>query len=241
MRVWAWFVFLAGCAAVEPVAQVSSEPGTSEARDDEKRAAYERTVAITNATNACVSAWSLEECDRIAGKKECRAECQAQMDAMGRTLRVQASVCKAHVDSTTPEPLRCELVKPTSLNDAGWERYQRTCDAICLEAWDAAAEGRKARAERIAEDLRANEEQQRRTLNIERAQREEEEERRKKRQQQDAAAAKARESNPVTPQPDKPAPVRTCGDRVQCCDGTCSPTCRDAHRGCCSHHGGVCG
>ena len=28
---------------------------------------------------------------------------------------------------------------------------------------------------------------------------------------------------------------------VQCCDGTCSPTCAYVHRGCCSHHGGVCG
>lgn len=32
---------------------------------------------------------------------------------------------------------------------------------------------------------------------------------------------------------------RTCA--VQCCDGTCSPTCQYVHRGCCSHHGGVCG
>lgn len=31
----------------------------------------------------------------------------------------------------------------------------------------------------------------------------------------------------------------SCG--VRCCDGSCSPTCSYAHRGCCSHHGGVCG
>ncbi len=29
--------------------------------------------------------------------------------------------------------------------------------------------------------------------------------------------------------------------RVCCCDGTISPTCTYVHRGCCSHHGGVCG
>lgn len=28
---------------------------------------------------------------------------------------------------------------------------------------------------------------------------------------------------------------------VRCCDGSCSPTCSYVHRGCCSHHGGVCG
>ncbi|MDC0750005.1 hypothetical protein [Polyangium mundeleinium] len=28
--------------------------------------------------------------------------------------------------------------------------------------------------------------------------------------------------------------------RVCCCDGTVSPTCTTVHRGCCSHHGGVC-
>lgn len=27
---------------------------------------------------------------------------------------------------------------------------------------------------------------------------------------------------------------------VRCCDGTISPTCVTVHRGCCSHHGGVC-
>jgi len=33
------------------------------------------------------------------------------------------------------------------------------------------------------------------------------------------------------------------GERLQCCDGTLSPSCMCAgsHRGCCSHHGGVCG
>lgn len=28
---------------------------------------------------------------------------------------------------------------------------------------------------------------------------------------------------------------------VMCCDGTESPTCTVKKRGCCSHHGGVCG
>lgn len=37
-----------------------------------------------------------------------------------------------------------------------------------------------------------------------------------------------------------PAPPSTCSRTVQCCDGTCSPTCTTVHRGCCSHHGGVC-
>jgi hypothetical protein len=35
-----------------------------------------------------------------------------------------------------------------------------------------------------------------------------------------------------------------CGGRVLCCDGTCSPSCgvnRGSFRGCCSHHGGICG
>ncbi len=33
-------------------------------------------------------------------------------------------------------------------------------------------------------------------------------------------------------------PRRSCA--VQCCDGTCSPSCAYVHSGCCSHHGGVC-
>jgi hypothetical protein len=37
-------------------------------------------------------------------------------------------------------------------------------------------------------------------------------------------------------------PAESDGDQhVMCCDGTRSPTCVTRHRGCCSHHGGVCG
>lgn len=43
-------------------------------------------------------------------------------------------------------------------------------------------------------------------------------------------------------QPPRQAPVRAqeSAGRVCCCDGSVSPTCSTAHRGCCSHHGGVC-
>ncbi len=51
-------------------------------------------------------------------------------------------------------------------------------------------------------------------------------------------AASAPRSRPVVPA--TPAP-RDTGGRVCCCDGTLSPTCTTVHRGCCSHHGGVCG
>jgi len=52
-----------------------------------------------------------------------------------------------------------------------------------------------------------------------------------------AAAASAPRSTPVAPA--TPAP-RDTGGHVCCCDGTLSPTCTTVHRGCCSHHGGVC-
>jgi hypothetical protein len=53
----------------------------------------------------------------------------------------------------------------------------------------------------------------------------------KEKQRQAAEEARQRSTSP-------PAPP--CGGRVRCCDGTCSPTCTTAHRGCCSHQGGVC-
>jgi hypothetical protein len=43
---------------------------------------------------------------------------------------------------------------------------------------------------------------------------------------------------------DKPEPPAPRPTKLLCCDGTRSPTCgcdRDSNRGCCSHHGGVCG
>ena len=38
---------------------------------------------------------------------------------------------------------------------------------------------------------------------------------------------------------ERPRPERR-SSGVHCCDGTESPTCTYVHRGCCSHHGGVC-
>lgn len=52
-----------------------------------------------------------------------------------------------------------------------------------------------------------------------------------------AAATSAPRSTPAVPA--TPAPQDT-GGRVCCCDGTVSPTCTTVHRGCCSHHQGVC-
>jgi hypothetical protein len=54
---------------------------------------------------------------------------------------------------------------------------------------------------------------------------------------------------PVPPAPPKPVPARTVaaptsngGGMALCCDGSPSPSCAcPGHRGCCSHHGGVCG
>jgi hypothetical protein len=52
-----------------------------------------------------------------------------------------------------------------------------------------------------------------------------------------AATDSAPRSTPVVPA--TPAP-RDTGGHVCCCDGTVSPTCTTVHRGCCSHHQGVC-
>jgi len=53
-------------------------------------------------------------------------------------------------------------------------------------------------------------------------------------------AVKARTQQPPT-QPRSAPPSRPPNTgRVCCCDGTLSPTCTTVHRGCCSHHGGVC-
>ena len=57
------------------------------------------------------------------------------------------------------------------------------------------------------------------------------------------AAAPLQRSTPRAPTT-VAAPPRgaVCGGSAQCCDGTCSPTCAcPGHRGCCSHHGGLCG
>jgi hypothetical protein len=71
-----------------------------------------------------------------------------------------------------------------------------------------------------------------------RAERERRRSQESERRRERAAARAAR------PKPRPPAPRATSHDnRVQCCDGSKSPTCtydRGSLRGCCSHHGGVC-
>jgi hypothetical protein len=59
-----------------------------------------------------------------------------------------------------------------------------------------------------------------------------------------AAREKADRDAASQPRPTPVAPVTSTrpetGGHVCCCDGTASPTCTTVHRGCCSHHGGVC-
>jgi hypothetical protein len=59
-----------------------------------------------------------------------------------------------------------------------------------------------------------------------------------------AAREKADREAASRPRPTPVEPViftpRETGGHVCCCDGTLSPTCTTVHRGCCSHHGGVC-
>lgn len=52
------------------------------------------------------------------------------------------------------------------------------------------------------------------------------------------AAEKIRQKKEAEYRRAHPRPERSSG--VHCCDGTESPTCTYVHRGCCSHHGGVC-
>jgi hypothetical protein len=57
----------------------------------------------------------------------------------------------------------------------------------------------------------------------------------------DAQAEEYREQQRMRPQSSSES--SSGGERLQCCDGSLSPSCSCAgsHRGCCSHHGGVCG
>jgi len=62
-------------------------------------------------------------------------------------------------------------------------------------------------------------------------------------QQQQGATTKTiapRQESTTTTTIQPAAPKEPAAGRVCCCDGSVSPTCTTVHRGCCSHHGGVC-
>ncbi|MCA9637198.1 MAG: hypothetical protein KC420_14325, partial [Myxococcales bacterium] len=91
-------------------------------------------------------------------------------------------------------------------------------------------------AERSVSDLEGRLEQTKKALEEERRRAEEAERR------EEAAAERARKQAEEAEQRRQAAAARA-SDRVHCCDGTTSPSCRRSQgslRGCCSRHGGVC-
>ncbi|KYF91870.1 hypothetical protein BE20_13485 [Sorangium cellulosum] len=73
---------------------------------------------------------------------------------------------------------------------------------------------------------------------VEQARQRREEEERRRQQMKEAAEERLQEMKEAAEE------RRQASLRVQCCDGTISPSClcgRSSYRGCCSHHGGVCG
>jgi hypothetical protein len=89
---------------------------------------------------------------------------------------------------------------------------------------------------RDAAALAKQQEASRRRLEVEEKKRLAAEERERKRQE--AAAQRQRKREEAEARRRERTPTR-----LQCCDGTVSPSCScgGSHRGCCSHHGGVCG
>lgn len=144
-------------------------------------------------------------------------------------------VAHGYLDAVTRERARRGAgVAKQKAARRGEERARRDAERAQRRAADEAE--RREREEREEEDRaeragRAKDAQDR----AERAAREE--------ATREAAAASATRSTPVAPAtpeaPAAPAP-RDTGGHVCCCDGTVSPTCTTVHRGCCSHHQGVC-
>lgn len=66
------------------------------------------------------------------------------------------------------------------------------------------------------------------------------EESRRRAQAAAAEAKKRRAAAPAAEDDSSSDTERSSSGNVCCCDGSISPTCRTVHRGCCSHHGGVC-
>lgn len=92
------------------------------------------------------------------------------------------------------------------------------------------AEQQRAAAEEAQNREREERSREREQRNREREQRNREREQRNRERESGSRADRESEGS-------------RCGSRLQCCDGSCSPTCtvdRASYRGCCSHHGGIC-
>lgn len=60
------------------------------------------------------------------------------------------------------------------------------------------------------------------------------------RKAEQAAERRRRRARPAIERRERPAREERDSSGVRCCDGSMSPTCTTPHRGCCSHHGGLC-
>jgi hypothetical protein len=113
------------------------------------------------------------------------------------------------------------------------ERGERSdCVSIEIFLQDRPNSPRRGQAEKALSDGRAA---------AERIARENAEAAEAARKAAEEAAKKARATGAAQPkQAQKPKPENDCAPYIRCCDGSCSPSCTNVHRGCCSHHGGVC-
>ncbi len=151
---------------------------------------------------------------------------------MGRNILAALGACALWAGCAQPRPEPAPPANQEALDreeeqaqQAQWEQRAKEREAAD-NAWRARQEERhdKANAERVEENARIIAEDEEAW-----AKKDAEEKEREERERQT---------------PPKPSPFDSImgGGMAKCCDGTSSPSCAcPGHRGCCSHHGGVCG
>ena len=165
-------------------------------------------------------------------EREC-AQLAAQADA-------RAGACPSTSDPKVVLRVRLDLgssAPPCDEVEADRRVAHGYLDGLTRERDRQAAWAKQQKAIRRREQRalrKEDRERQRADAEAEQRQREEREEREEAARAAADSAPRAMPTVPATPAP------RDTGGPICCCDGTVSPTCTTVHRGCCSHHGGVC-
>ena len=191
-----------------------------EKKEKERQIAEEAQVKLDSETavadaSHCLRAWDLDTCNKTVKPITCIQLCGDLRKPLVANMASSAKECASRRFEKS-ERASCDLSRG-DFTDDGWSRYQDQCQDVCNERYSDLLEKEKIDKKEKEASARAEVEKNRRAEEIRR-----------------------RNEGEVLRRQMSMRRYIECGHRVACCDGTCSPSCSEERRGCCSHHGGVC-
>jgi len=171
------------------------------------------------------------ECAQLEVMAKSRVHECASADECGAAVQ-DLEVARSYLDVLTRERMAREAAARQAFEA---EQQQKRFEAERQGQLEAERQRQQIEAERQRFEAEQQRQAEQKRREAEALARQQEEQRAAEEEAQREAEEKASRANAQ-----KKARPAVSEGRVCCCDGSVSPTCTYVHRGCCSHHGGVC-